>query len=55
MVNTIQSSSTAMSLYDGLHELYKRSEVTIKYINDTERALMSVHLTYTKVEESVIL
>ena len=43
MVNTIKSSSTAMSFYDGWHELYKRSEVKTTYINDTERALMSVH------------
>ena len=32
-----------MSLYDGWHELYKRSEVKITYINDTERALITVH------------
>ena len=43
MVNTIKSSSTAMSLYDGWHELHKISEVKITYTHDTERALMSVH------------
>ena len=43
VVNTIKSSSIAMSLYDGWHELYKGSEEKSTHVNDTERTLMSVH------------